>query len=296
MIKKIFLLLLYFTLVQHINAQKPWRAKLFVHFIDDNTQQIKTDTVWFGLDTAGNDGIQTGLDIFDTVGANFKILSHDSIVQQQFNTDCGNLKYNIKKTKYGLSRFDFYALGHIISMSWDTSDFLHNDSINQYYNDRVYFNSYNGYIGGWDITTLYLLSRFANKNYIHSDSIKVMPESPLFYCNRNQQVFRFSLTINFRTKLLNESVNELKNKSFLITPNPCKDFLYITLNDLVAPSLLTIQLYSLTGKLLKEVPFEESINTIKIDLSDMQEGLYILKINDPVNSYSLYSKIIKTNY
>jgi hypothetical protein len=292
---KILLLIIILAFTTCVFAQKPWRAKLFVHFIDSNNK-IVTDTIWVGLDSLGDDGYQEGLDLFDTVGSVNKILSHDSLVQNQFNTDCGNLKYNIKKMKYGETRFDFYAMGRVMSMSWDTADFLFDDNLNKYYLSYAKLTPQNGYIGNIDGKYLGLLSRFKDKNYIYRDSVYAINESPLFYCNRQLSVFAFSLMVTFVNELWNVGVKQSKETNFLISPNPFNDIVNISFKNDVLHNKLNLKVHAITGKIVKETCLTCNGNDANIDLSDLDEGIYILSIEDETNRKVSYHKIIKSNF
>lgn len=292
--KKI-LLLTFVLLTVNSFAQKPWRAKLFVHFLDSNNKAV-TDTIWFGLDKQGDEGYQEGLDVFDTVDTVNKILSHDSLVQNQFNTDCGNLKTNIKKLKYGETRFDFYAMGRIISMSWDTTDFLFDDSLNNFYLSFAILNPKNGYIGAIDADDWYMLSRYKNGNYNVPDSVLAFSESPLFYCNRQFRTLAFSLTVAFVNELWNLSTMQIKETNFLISPNPFKGNVNISFKNEAFHNKLNLKVHTITGKFLKETYLSVKDGDANIDLADLEEGIYILSIEDEVNRKVSYYKIIKSNF
>ena len=295
MIKRIFFLILYSVFVQLVFAQKPWKAKLFIHFLDSNNKAV-TDTIWFGLDSLGDEGYQEGLDVFDTVGSVNKILSHDSLVQNQFNTDCGNLKYNIKKMKYGETRFDFYAMGRIISMSWDTTDFLYDDTLNSIYLSYSILTPQNGYIRGIDAENFYMLSRYKNKRYNLRDSVFVINESPLFYCNRQYRAFGFSLTVAFVKELSNLSVKQTEETNFLIGPNPLKDNVNISFKNEAFHNKLNLKVHTISGKLVKETYLSVNDGDANIDLADLDQGIYILSIEDETNRKVTYHKIIKSNF
>jgi hypothetical protein len=292
--KKI-LLLTFVLIAANSFAQKPWRAKLFIHFLDSNNKAV-TDTIWFGLDSLDDEGFQEGFDVFDTAGNINKILSHDSLVQNQFNTDCGNLKTNIKKLKYGETRFDFYAIGRIISMSWDTTDFLFDDSLNNYYLYYAILTPRNGYIAYIDAKKFFMLSRYKNYRYNLRDSVEVINESPLFYCNRQYQAFGFSLTVAFVNQLLNLSIKQTEETNFLISPNPFKNKVNISFKNEAFHNKLNLKVQTITGKLVKETYLTVNGNDANIDLVDLEEGIYILSIEDEVNRKVSYHKIIKSHF
>lgn len=293
--KKVLFLLIIFLSTNNIYAQKTWRAKLYVHFLD-SANKIRTDTVWVGCDTAGGDGFQAGLDVFDTIGANYKILSHDSLVQVQYGTDCGNVKTNIKKFSYTPVSFDFYAMGKIVSLSWDTTDFIYDDSLNKYYLENASLISYNGYILGIDINTHFIVWRFNGKNYFNKDSIWAAEESPLFYCNRSFDLFRFRLYVRFSQSLKFEGLYWVdKEIDVSITPNPFNNYININVKT-ENKSDFYFYLYNSTGILLKKFfnKYNEYDSILKMD--DVKEGLYILEIRDAENTFEIRKKIIKTSH
>ena len=81
---KLKILLCLMLLSSVCSAQPPWRAKLFVHFLDSNNQ-IVTDTVWFGCDSLGAEGFQSGLDVIDTSLQWNKVYSADELIKTKFN-------------------------------------------------------------------------------------------------------------------------------------------------------------------------------------------------------------------
>ncbi|MEQ1555104.1 MAG: T9SS type A sorting domain-containing protein, partial [Ferruginibacter sp.] len=75
-----------------------------------------------------------------------------------------------------------------------------------------------------------------------------------------------------------------KMNAFSIYPNPSNGNLAIKLNGFTGVQL--IQIYNAVGQFVKE---EEVLQNKKINISDLQNGLYIVKLKN--NSYSI--KLIK---
>lgn len=82
------------------------------------------------------------------------------------------------------------------------------------------------------------------------------------------------------------SVNELPESTFQVFPNPSSDYLTIQ-TDI---SWDDYQIYSLTGQLVKA---QEAVGneTTRINISDLQKGMYLLKMN--TNGQALTSKFVK---
>lgn len=69
-------------------------------------------------------------------------------------------------------------------------------------------------------------------------------------------------------------IENFKDKSqYTIYPNPCKNFLF--LNKVEQTNNFNIEVYDLTGRII----LKENLRSNKIDVSKLQKGYYILKIN-----------------
>lgn len=68
------------------------------------------------------------------------------------------------------------------------------------------------------------------------------------------------------------SIEELNNSEFTIYPNPVKDIVTISIASKVV--INTINLYSVTGKLIKEIQRPKN----QIDFSDLKSGIYFIEI------------------
>lgn len=74
--------------------------------------------------------------------------------------------------------------------------------------------------------------------------------------------------VNFST-----GINNKIKQEFIVYPNPVNDVIYIEADF----KINLIQIYNMHGRLMKEI---KNTNTRKIDLNDLAEGTYILKVNN----------------
>ncbi len=80
------------------------------------------------------------------------------------------------------------------------------------------------------------------------------------------------------------SIDESSNNSITVFPNPVIDIVYA----LTDQPILTMSIYSMNGRLLKQVPSKDQIN-----ISELVNGVYFLNIK--TNSKVVTQKIIKAN-
>ena len=86
--------------------------------------------------------------------------------------------------------------------------------------------------------------------------------------------------------ILDESLNidELKdNKSFVIYPNPAMDFVIISgySEQSKESQTNTLEIYNLQGQLLKQIVISYTVeSSFKIQVRDLEKGIYIVKIGD----------------
>ncbi len=70
------------------------------------------------------------------------------------------------------------------------------------------------------------------------------------------------------------SIEELNNNDFTIYPNPVKDIVTISIASKAVTVINTINLYSVTGKLIKEIQLPKN----QIDLGNLKSGIYFIEI------------------
>jgi len=125
----------------------------------------------------------------------------------------------------------------------------------------------------------------------------------IIYLQQNQLTEQFS--ISFPEPILNlnldsdkwllmnvnnviQGINaEMSIKDFAIYPNPTQNYLYIQFDNNTQKE---IEIYSLNGHKIKSLYTNEFINTI--DVSDLSQGMYFIKILDKDASYMM-KKIVK---
>lgn len=72
-------------------------------------------------------------------------------------------------------------------------------------------------------------------------------------------------------------VEELATGSITVFPNPASDFVQIAWEDPAKPATF-MQLFSTTGQLLQSKPVVTSTNQMEVDISDLSEGYYIIRL------------------
>lgn len=279
-----------------LQAQPPWRAKLFVHFLDSNNQ-IATDTVWFGCDSLGAEGYQVNLDSLTTKLQWNKVYCADDVVKNQFSTDCANLKQNIIGFKKQKSSFRFYAFGKPISMSWDTLDFRYFDSSFKLSNIDIL--PVNGFVHeidgkGWGIGGDSYV-KIGNNYYYQGfscnkiDSIRVLPETLINGCNITSDGFVFDIEIYIGWWDFTGFDDLFAASSVTAYPNPFNNKIFIE-ND--SPNFKTekVAMYDINGN---EIISSVLAGKNEMETSEIKPGLYFLYIlNDqPINTKPI--KMIK---
>ena len=73
--------------------------------------------------------------------------------------------------------------------------------------------------------------------------------------------------------------NKLDIDYFSASPNPAKDFVNLKFNRVTSKSM-TIQIYNLQGKLVLNTSQEAYNNNFQLNVSNLFNGLYFLKITD----------------
>ena len=95
--------------------------------------------------------------------------------------------------------------------------------------------------------------------------------------------------MHFYTDIFNSSLSTKDPKetiSFFIYPNPANDFIIISNSDKIKSKTI----YDSTGQLVKK----EINQNEKIDISNLQQGVYLLEI-ETTNNKKIIKKIIKNN-
>ncbi len=130
--------------------------------------------------------------------------------------------------------------------------------------------------GSW---TYSFTEPFSGNNW---SSFGVNHLNELFVVSKNGNIFRIVED--------NLSVDEFDNQDIKVYPNPTKDFIKIDFNN-QNPSLFTIKLYSIQGKLIKEISDIES-EIFEISTQNIQNGFYLVEIINETGNKQLNKVII----
>lgn len=270
------LVLLFVFMGLGAQAQKLWRAKLFLHFLDTNNT-IVTDTVWIGLDSLGDEGYQAGLDVFDTVVRKNKVLGFDPKVQQDFQTGCVNLKTSIKKFVINNHvDFNFYAFGKLKSISWDTTDFMYPfassvDSTYKFRTIRIFSsNAFLFAIDRYDVP-IYNYYNGPNKEFASHDSIMVTNDGRIATeCNFPIETTKFNLRVAMGN--FNVGFNKIIDNMYSsVNPNPFQNQLFINVKIKT-----TVKIFDHAGIIHYEQKLSEGEN--QINVNSLPLGIYYLML------------------
>ena len=80
-------------------------------------------------------------------------------------------------------------------------------------------------------------------------------------------------------QILSVLSRKMKEINVLVYPNPSTDFIQINLGELpgnVNPSTIQLEVFSLTGEMIKSVQFESSL--IELNISSIESGTYVYRI------------------
>lgn len=92
-------------------------------------------------------------------------------------------------------------------------------------------------------------------------------------------IFKTTYVIKEKVTSIGINNDELSNLGFTIYPNPASNYIYVKNDKGVVYT--EIEVYDLSGKLIYKLSEEEDINLdlqFKINLNDLEKGLYLMKI------------------
>lgn len=215
-----------------------------------------------------------------TIGAQYFVSFKVALAGQGGNS-YANTKIGLK---FATKKFD-YSFGTITT----TSSIINNSATfytNSLITDTTNWTTINGsFIADSNYTYLYLGNFFTNTNT--SPVLLYGNSSTAYYYLDDICVSTNSLTCNITTQTPCFGTTNIKktlfNLNFNIYPNPTFDVIYLTdLND----QLLYYQIYNTFGDMII------SDNKLRCDISQLNSGIYNLKIN-LINGESTVKKIIK---
>ena len=173
-----------------------------------------------------------------------------------------------------LISFTATQVGNHASLNWNTEAEYNTQSFVIQY-------SLNG-IEWYAIDTIAAKNTFNENNYLYNKKELIMGGN-YFRLKIMDKSGNFSLsnivTINFSDK----------NVSFNLYPNPSKGTLFVQLNKVLSSKLI-IQVTDIAGKLLKQETIENHSQLVKLDISNLSSGNYILAIKGEKEEKMIFIK------
>jgi hypothetical protein len=288
----VFLGILFFSGFSY--SQDPWKAKIMLH--NPTTNQV--DTVWIGCDVAGGYGFQEGLDIMDTSLKSFSIYSHDSTIT---SPQCFNLKEDYRNFINGSIYFNVQIVD-TTAQAWNEYDYIKIDT-NDFKFDNDYFKITYVYVQVLNGGYLEFVDNF--ETYIYTgydtidddptfiiDSISLILESNPFNCLQLYGQMRLKLVIGFNDYLTTGLSFDKPIGGYKIFPNPTSGLL--TLEN--SFQYENIELFDLSGRMIYQTVLPTPLENGLLDLTDLQEGLYVLRLHYKKDSRIINLKLIISNH
>ena len=288
----LFLGILFFSGFSY--SQDTWKAKIMLH--NPTTNQV--DTVWIGCDVTGGYGFQEGLDIMDTSLKSFSIYSHDSTIA---SPQCFNLKEDYRNFINGSIYFNVQIVD-TTAQPWNEYDYIKIDT-NDFKFDNDYFKITYVYVkvlnGGYlefvDNYESYIYYGYDTINYdphFITDSISLIMEPNPFNCLQLYGQMRLKIGIGFNDYLTTGLSFDKPIGGYKIFPNPTSGLL--TLEN--SFQYENIELFDLSGRMIYQIVLPTPLENGLIDLTDLQEGLYVLRLHYKKDNRIINLKIIISNH
>ncbi len=251
------------------SAQPPWRARLFVHYSEDPTGKVITDTVWFGCDSLGAEGYQVGLDVVDTIYDQNKTFFSDPLAQSQLGLPSHyNLKTNIKAfNKNGTTSFKLKANGWVFAVSWDTTEFIYEQPDFKLFS--AVLKCYDCYLGLWERELYGIFGRYTDgtPTFGGRDSIDILQGNGM----ELEIVLRFKDTSTVGLK----SFVSAKPIGYILNENPVAKEIIISFEN-----HFTGEIYLLNnlGQVLQTIKIQNQTNA-NFAVDYLTNGIYYLRIS-----------------
>ncbi|MDF1551022.1 MAG: T9SS type A sorting domain-containing protein, partial [Bacteroidales bacterium] len=91
------------------------------------------------------------------------------------------------------------------------------------------------------------------------------------------------------TTLIEPAIVKL-NPKVVVFPNPTRDEITINISNLPGYQKINVQIFNLSGEIVHQLIYQ---NQSTIDLSNLNEGIYLLRLSDKSNAINYTQKIIK---
>jgi len=103
----------------------------------------------------------------------------------------------------------------------------------------------------------------------------------------NAKVGTLSITLE---SVLSTPTNDLKS-GISLSPNPSKGIAY--LNNTTSETLKNVQVFDVLGKLVKTITTQSTTTKTQLNLTDLNSGIYLMKVNSAKGNSSLKKLIIE---
>lgn len=256
------------------------------------THKNVNDILEFGVTAPTTNGIKNIAETGSTSNFNTEVNNAitagnaDQYLEQGFSPFAGN-NSNASLNNITVSKeFPYITLVSMVAPSPDWFIAVNNldlrsgnDAINNGWKDTFTMDVF-AYDAGTDSGT----------NYSSGNSA-TSPREPIalvsgFPINGNKMA---TITFTYNNSTL--STNNLNTISDLkIYPNPTKG--NITISNVQNVELKPIEIYSVLGKLIKQIPVDQNSNKINLNLTDLNTGLYLLKLQDNTNTSNTQKLVI----
>ena len=128
------------------------------------------------------------------------------------------------------------------------------------------------------------------KNYSFSDVLKTTGKSFIYYRLRMVDVNQQTQTSAIRVIKIGDELTEVKVQAY---PNPVVNDLRITVPSTWQNKLVTYDLYSMNGKLVKHVTSSSASQTEVFSMINLNPGMYIVKVSS--GNQTAVKQVMKSN-
>ncbi|MGZ4036222.1 MAG: T9SS type A sorting domain-containing protein, partial [Bacteroidia bacterium] len=112
-----------------------------------------------------------------------------------------------------------------------------------------------------------------------------------FLCYQDGTFNQMSFSANGCNKYAGIKENSLNDTEVKVYPIPGTSVLNVDFKNIEAPYSFNGAFYDVSSREAKRIKLEQSTN--KLDISELEDGLYLLKIEDPVTKLNYQIKVVK---
>lgn len=86
-------------------------------------------------------------------------------------------------------------------------------------------------------------------------------------------------------------ISNVNSNELFVSPNPAEQFIEVALKN-IPKSNCSFEIINLEGKIIERTTWTSGVQKMKIDLSDLSEGMYLIRISDGIN-HSFTKRFVK---